>query len=189
MSLPLAERHGRWTVSDLRRVPEDELNRYEIDDGVVVVSPRLASPHQSALLALAALLRDAIKAAEIDLRVVPEVDVTTGRRDDWLKVPDIVVVTKDAYDCKPQEYDASDVVLAIEISGNRQSSKRDLGEKRDAYAEVEIANYWVLELEPSPKLTALKLTGDAYETVAIAHSLVRLTEPFEIDIDPTDLEW
>jgi Uma2 family endonuclease len=187
MSLSLSEHHGPWTVDDVRRLPEDEFHRYEIDDGVLIVSPRPSSPHQAASYRITRLLDDAIAAAELDLAVVQEVDTITGSRGDWLKVPDVVVVTGDAFDAGPQEYDAADVALAVEISGNRQSRNRDFGEKLDAYAEVGIKNYWILELLPQPRLTVFALKDGSYEQIGESNSLIHLTRPFPVDIDPSQL--
>jgi Uma2 family endonuclease len=136
---------------------------------------------------IANLLEDAIEAAGLDLGVVQEVDTTTGRRDDWLKVPDVLVVTGDAFDAAPQEYDVTDVVLAVEISGSRQSRYRDFGEKLAAYAEVGIEDYWILELEPKPRLTAFGLDGQAYTEIDVSDSLIRLTRPFAVEVDPSQL--
>jgi putative restriction endonuclease len=104
VSVFLTESHGRWTVDALRRLPEDEFHRYEIDDGVLIVSPRPASPHQAALLRISIVLQEAAEA--VGLEVLPKMDIVTHRRDDWLKVPDLVVVTQDAFDAEPQEYEA-----------------------------------------------------------------------------------
>ena len=119
--------------------------------------------------------------------VIQEVDTITGSRGDWLKVPDVLVVTGDAFDAEPQEYDVADVVLAVKISGNRQSRKRDFGERLDAYAEVGTKDYWILELTPQPKLTAFVLEGTLYEQIAVSQSLIHLTRPFPVDVDPSQL--
>ncbi|GLY74524.1 Uma2 family endonuclease [Actinoallomurus iriomotensis] len=182
MLLSFTERHGPWTVDELHRLPDDELNRYEIDDGVLIVSPRPSSPHQAALLELAVLLRGPARAA--GLEVLPEVEVVTDRRDDWLKVPDIAVVAWDAFDSEPQEYQAADVALVAEISGSRQSRNRDFGEKLDAYAEAGIEHYWVLELVPVPKLTVFELVDGTYKQIAASGELIKLGRPFPVEIDP-----
>jgi Uma2 family endonuclease len=178
----LTERHGPWTVDELHRLPDDEHNRYEIDDGVLIVSPRPASSHQAALLEIAVLLREPARAA--GLEVLPEVEVFTARRDDWLKVPDIAVVTWEAFDCEPQEYEAADVALVVEISGTGQSARRDFGEKLSAYADAGIRHYWVLELTPASKLTVFELVGTEYKQVASSRELIELTRPFPVEIDP-----
>lgn len=187
MSLPLAERPGRWTVNDIRRMPEDELFRYELDDGVLIVSPRPSSPHQVASYRITGFLQDAIEAADLDIWPVQAVETTASERDDWLKVPDVVVVDGDALDAEPQEFDVTDVLLAVEISGSRQSRNRDFGEKLDSYAEVGIKHYWIIELQPKVKVTAFRLQDGAYEEVCASHEPIRLTDPFPIEIDPTRL--
>ena len=130
------------------------------------------------------MLNRAIEAVGTDLVAVPEVEVVTARRDDWLKVPDIAVVTWDAFDCEPQEYDAADVAPVVEISGTRQSRNRDFGEKREAYAEAGIGHYWVLEPAPAPTLTAFELAGGAYKEIASSREPVALARPFAVEIDP-----
>ncbi len=47
-----------WTVDDLARLPDDGL-RYELVDGVLLVSPAPRPLHQRAVLELALLLREA----------------------------------------------------------------------------------------------------------------------------------
>jgi Uma2 family endonuclease len=182
VSISFTDSHGRWTVDDLRRLPEDELHRYEIDDGVLIVSPRPASPHQAALLHIAFVLQEPAQAAGFE--VLPEVEVVTHRRDDWLKVPDLVVVTQDAFDSEPQEYEAADVALAVEISGSRQSRNRDLGEKLQAYAEVGIPHYWVVELVRIPRVTVFELADGEYREVVSSEEPVKLTRPFAVEIEP-----
>lgn len=187
MSLSLSEHHGQWTVGDVRRLPEDEFHRYEIDDGVLIVSPSPSSPHQFAAWKITTLLNRVIEAEQLKLVAVPAVDTITGQRGDWLKIPDVVVVTRDAYEAKPQEYDVADVELVVEISGTTKSRKRDFGTKLDDYAEVGIKNYWILELEPHPKLTVFELKNAKYSVVQVSDSLLHLAQPFEIEIDPSSL--
>jgi Uma2 family endonuclease len=187
MSLSLSDHHGQWTVDDVRKLPEDEFHRYEIDDGVLIVSPSPSSPHQFAAWKITTLLNHVIEAEQLKLVAVPAVDTITGQRGDWLKIPDVIVVTRDAYEAQPQEYDVADVELVVGISGSRQSRKRDFGTKLDDYAEVGIKNYWILELEPHPKLTVFELTDGSYSEVHASDSLLHLIQPFRIEVDPSRL--
>lgn len=179
-----ARRSSSWTVSDIRRSPEDGFNRFEIDDGALILSPRLSSPHQFASYRVTDVLNRAIEAARRDLVAVPEVEVVTDRRDDWLKVPDIAVVAWDAFDSEPQAYEAADVTLVVEISGNRQSRNRDFVEKRDAYAEAGIPHYWILELTPKPTLTVFELADGAYKEIEASCDPLTVTRPFPVEVDP-----
>lgn len=104
-----------------------------------------------------------------------------------LSVPDVVVVDGDALDAEPQEFDVTDVLLAVEISGSRQSRNRDFGEKLDSYARVGIEHYWIIELQPKVKLTVFRLQDEVYQEVCASHEPIRLTEPFPIEIDPPRL--
>ena len=151
--------------------------------GVLIVSPRPSSPHQFAAWTITTLLNQVIEAEQLELVAVPAADTITGQRGDWLKIPDVVVVTRDAYEAQPQEYDVADVSLVVEISGSKQSRKRDFGTKIDDYAEVGIKNYWILELEPRPKLTVFELKAGSYSQVYASDGLLRLTQPFGIEID------
>jgi len=58
---------GEWTIDDLDALPDDGL-RYELVDGVLLVSPSPLLPHQ---VGLAALLVRLTSAAPADLRVLP----------------------------------------------------------------------------------------------------------------------
>jgi Uma2 family endonuclease len=75
----------------------------------------------------------------------------------------------------------------VEISGSRQSRNRDFGEKLQAYAEVGIKDYWVLELLSAPKPTAFRLDHGAYAQIGVSHSTIHLTWPFAVDVDPAQL--
>jgi Uma2 family endonuclease len=138
-----------------------------------------------ASLEIAIVLREPARAA--GLEVIQEVEVVTHRRDDWLKVPDLAVVIGDAADAEPQEFEAADVVLAVEISGSRQSRNRDFGEKLEAYAEAGIPHYWIAELVPVPRLTVFELVDGAYREVVASEEPVKLTRPFPVEIDPARL--
>jgi len=78
---------GEWTIDDLDALPDDGL-RYELVDGVLLVSPSPLLPHQ---VGLAALLVRLTSAAPADLRVLPApLDVPFSRTRQLQ--PDIVVL-------------------------------------------------------------------------------------------------
>src|SRR5215472_14519416 len=79
-----------FTVEDLDRLPDDG-HRYELLDGVLIVSPRPTTIHQFVVGRLARVLDDACRAA--DLCVVPEPAVELGPQTEF--APDIVVIPLD----------------------------------------------------------------------------------------------
>src|SRR5262245_8042915 len=98
--------HREWTVDDLAGRPDDGL-RYELFDGVLVVSPAPFLPHQRAVGALYRLLHSRCT-AELEVLVAPfdfqptrkrsfQPDVLVARRKDLhedrpLQAPPVLVV-------------------------------------------------------------------------------------------------
>src|SRR5215469_12853904 len=77
-----------FTVADLDRLPDDG-RRYELLDGVLIVSPRPTTIHQYVAFRLAKVLDDA---CPDDLCVMPEPAVELGPQTEF--DPDLVVVRK-----------------------------------------------------------------------------------------------
>src|SRR5258708_14162896 len=78
------------TVEDLDLLPDDG-NKYELDDGVLVVSPAPALNHQFVLARLTVLL-DAARPAEFLVLPGPGVEMTKYQ----YPIPDLVVVRVDS---------------------------------------------------------------------------------------------
>jgi Uma2 family endonuclease len=78
-----------FTVTELDRMPDDG-RRYELLDGVLVVSPRPANPHQEVAAELLGLLRARCPA---DLRALPGPAVQLSRQTEF--DPDIAVVRRE----------------------------------------------------------------------------------------------
>ncbi|MFI6777112.1 Uma2 family endonuclease [Nocardia sp. NPDC050412] len=115
--------------------------------------------------------------------------VTLGRNQ--RPEPDIVVVHADRDGgLELTTYQADDVVLAVEVV-SPESRSRDRERKPQLYAQAGITHFWrvenvdgrpvvyVYELDPATKVYAL--TG-------IHHEQLKLSVPFDIDIDLTDIE-
>ena len=75
MSLPGVE----WTAERLGRIPDDG-RRYEIVDGVLLVTPSPAFVHQRAVVRLSDLLLEYADSVGLDLMTAPA-DVAFSKRD------------------------------------------------------------------------------------------------------------
>ncbi len=172
--------HGRsLTRADLADAPDDG-HRYELIDGVLIVSPAPTQRHQRAAFLLAMQLEIACPPG---LRVIPApFDVVLAV--DTVMQPDIVIG-------RIAELTDADLpaapVLAVEVLS--PSTRRfDLVLKRSRFESAGVAHYWVIDAaEPSITVWTLvdgrygdpvRVTGD--EPLAVA-------EPFALRITPNDL--
>jgi len=154
------------TVEDMENMPDDEFS-YELDDGVLIVSPAPSSLHQLAVLRLAQIL-DAARPPE--LVVLPGVGVNISQFQH--RVPDVAVVRADSMDTVFQERPPA---LAVEVASPR-TRLYDRNRKKDVYEQFGIVSYWIVEPDrDKPELIAFELRDGRYRQVA----RVAGDEPFE----------
>ena len=170
---------GDWTVDDLDQLPDDGL-RYELVDGVLLVSPSPAARHQ---LVLFELLMKLGNACPPDLRVLPApLDIRFTRT--RLLQPDIVVLQEDQV--------RSDKVtglplLAVEVL-SPSTRATDMTLKRHVFEEGGVPAYWLVDPD-GPTLTVLELDGASYRETLSVHGdeAAELTVPFAVRIVPAEL--
>jgi len=170
------------TVEDLDLLPDDG-NRYELDDGVLVVSPAPALNHQLVLARLTVLLEEA-RPAEFVVLPGPGVEMTRNQ----YRIPDLVVARYDSVGFEDKSI-TSPPVLAVEIA-SPSTAIYDRNRKKDVYAGFGIASYWIAT--PSldkPTVTAFELRRGRYNEVACAtgDEVFRAAGPFSVDIVPAAL--
>ena len=180
-AVPLVPPPQGWTIADVDALPEREGVRYELVDGV----PRVVTPppwkHQDALLELHLALR---ASAPAGFHVVQGLGVILA--EDERPIPDLVVVRSG--DRTLSNVPADLVVVAAEIV-SRSSRTDDRFRKPGAYAQAGIPCYLRVELDP-PHVVAYRLGDDGvYEEAGRAEpgEILKLTEPFPIEIDPAAL--
>jgi Uma2 family endonuclease len=145
------------TVEDMENMPDDEF-RYELDDGVLVVSPAPSMLHQLAVARLTTILTAACPA---QLFVLPGVGVNIGRFQH--RVPDLAVVPAGPFDTTFQE---TPPALAVEVASPR-TRLYDRNRKKDIYAGFGIRSYWIVTPDRhEPELTVFELRDTGYELVA-----------------------
>ncbi len=167
------------TRADLETMPDDG-HRYELIDGVLVVTPAPSPAHQVVAANLFALLRDA---CPDDLRVLfALLDVAIS--DDTIMQPDLLVARR-------SDFTARDLpvapLLAVEILS--PSTRRfDLMLKRSRFEAAGCASYWVVDPD-GPSLVAWDLRDGAYVEVANVSGgeVFRATRPFDVSVHPADL--
>jgi Uma2 family endonuclease len=169
---------GAFTVAELDRMPDDG-HRYELLDGVLVVSPRPTTVHQLVAGRLGRMLdRDCPE----DLCVVPEPALQLDLRTEF--DPDLVVVSLDEVgDAKFM----TPPLLVVEVR-SPSTALFDLNRKKAAYEKFGVPSYWIVNPDPAhPELTVFELQDGSYVTEATSTQAVTVTRPFPVTITPADL--
>ncbi len=167
------------TRADLAAFPDDGW-RYELLDGMLLVSPSPSLAHQRAALNLAVLLHGACP-DELYVMVAP-FDVTLA--DDTVFIPDLLVAPR-------ADFTAKDLpgapLLAVEIL-SPSTRLVDRNVKKARFEEAGCASFWLVDpLEP--RLTVWQLDDGRYREVAdvAGDQTWTASAPFGVTITPSDL--
>jgi Uma2 family endonuclease len=155
----------------------DDGQRYELLDGVVVVSPSPLLPHQGLLGDLYVLLRAAcpptmrVYLAPLDVRL----------SDRTVAQPDLLVVR--AEDAHGRKLAGTPLMVAELLSDGTRG--HDLLVKRARYEAAGVPSYWIVEPETA-EFAVLELEDGRYEPVhagVLGHPPVTVTRPFPVTLD------
>jgi Uma2 family endonuclease len=168
------------TVEDMEDMPDDEF-RYELDDGVLIVSPAPSGLHQLAGTRLAVLL-SAVCPAELEVLAGVGVNISRFQH----RVPDVAVVPVSSFDTVFQE---TPPALVVEVASPR-TRLYDRNRKKGIYEGFGIPAYWIAEPDRDhPELTVFELRSGAYEQTAhvTGAGQYRAEIPFPVTITPSQL--
>lgn len=168
-----------FTRRDLERMPDDG-RRHELVDGVLLVTPAPSPRHQTAVLALGALLR-AHCPADLQVLIAP-LDVVLD--DDTVLQPDVLVAPRSSFSAR----DLPEApLLAVEVL-SPATRRVDMTLKRARYLAACCPSYWVVDPD-EPSVTVWQLDGEEY--VERAHVLgeetATVTAPFEVTVTAAEL--
>ena len=145
------------TRVDLEDLPTDDGHRYELIDGVLIVSPGPQLPHQDIVGNLYLLLR---AGCPKHLKVVLA-PFAVAISDDTELQPDLLVAPREQFTRKELP---GAPLLAIEVLS--PSTRRvDQLLKRDRLQQAGCASYWLVDPD-EPSLLALELRDGTYVEVA-----------------------
>ena len=141
------------TYDDLKAMPDDG-HRYELVDGVLIVTPAPSYRHQDAVAALVTLLRAAVGP---DLVVLPApADYKVS--DTTVLEPDLLVVRRP--DITARRYEGTPLLVVEILSASTR--RIDLGTKRLAFEAAGVPAYWLVDPD-APSITELRLSAGRYE--------------------------
>lgn len=151
------------TLDEWIALPQDNSHRYELAEGVLIVSPRSASKHQRAMWRMAAQLEPQLSAT---YGVLTEAEVVVESL--WpstVRVPDVIAVLAAGVEENLLRWNAADVLLAMEILAP-ESKRTDRTTKFAEYADAGIEHYWLVDLEDPVSLTANRLVDRNYQLMS-----------------------
>lgn len=173
---------GGWTTDDLDELPEDG-HRYELIDGVLIVSPSPTSGHQK----LASRIEDALEAScPDDWVVLLGVEVRISRLRSL--TPDVLVVTAEAAAAMPARFQPHEVLLVVEVV-SRNSKAMDRITKPALYAQAGIPFYWRVESEGRITVHTYRRApeGDVYGPTGRFDTILKTDEPWPMELSIQDI--
>ena len=129
----------RYTVADLERFPNDG-NRYELLDGVLLVTPVPSHAHQLIVSRLQFSLAKAVMAEGAAHVVSPGV-ITVGPR---IQLEPDILVHPARYSLQSKWSEIDEHWLAVEVL-SRSSRVYDRDTKRDAYLALGVQEVWLVD--------------------------------------------
>jgi Uma2 family endonuclease len=138
MVMPAADTN--WTVDMLDALPPD-LQRYELIDGVLHVTPAPSDIHQLVIAEFYARLREYLRTSTSARALFSPADVRRADRTRNRVQPDIFVVRLIDGKRPPYPYDMSDLLLAIEVE-SPSNPTLDYQVKRPVYLRKGV-EYWI----------------------------------------------
>ncbi|MGH3588481.1 MAG: Uma2 family endonuclease [Pseudonocardia sp.] len=170
-----------FTVADLEAMPDDG-NRYELIDGMLLVSPAPGWGHQEMSGTLYVELR---AACPHEMRVLQAPFAVQTAYDSEVR-PDVVVARYS--DLTPKNLPVAPV-LAVEVLSH-STALQDRHTKKAHYERIGVTSYWVLDPAEPGALTAFELDGaGAYREVGhvVGDEEFRAQRPFAVTVVPARL--
>lgn len=133
----------RWTAEMVRALPDDG-NRYELVDGVLVVTPAPSMPHQRAVSALNAVLLPYLQAVGVGYIFFPRMELSFG--EDELLEPDLCVAPRQKALAAHDWPDLDEMLLLVEVLSPSTRPPHRL-RKRKRYQRAGVPEYWVIDLD------------------------------------------
>lgn len=180
MTAALSEMHppsGGWTTDDLDELPDDG-HRYELMDGVLIVSPSPTFRHQKVGSRLESALDETCPE---EWAVTQGVEVRINRRRSFTM--DVLVVTAEAADRDPARFQPHEVLLAIEIV-SPGSVTMDRVAKPALYAQAGIPFFWRVERDAGIVVHTYELDrdGEVYALTGMFDKMIEVDRPWPIRV-------
>lgn len=141
MHMPATQR--RWTVDEVRALPDDG-KRYELIDGDLLVTPAPRAPHQRAVGQLFLRLHEYLARERVGEALFSPADIEL--EPDTIVQPDIFVAPLLEGKLAPNWTDMKALLLACEVL-SPGTARYDRVTKRRFFSRTGVGEYWVVDLD------------------------------------------
>jgi Uma2 family endonuclease len=170
------------TVKDMENMP-DHGNRYELDEGMLIVSPAPFNNHQIVTDNLYFLLRLARTPGFIVISG-PGINFSEFQH----RIPDIAVIRAEGFRVA-EVFNERPPLLAVEVA-SRRTRLYDRTRKKEVYEQYGVQSYWIVNPDPErPDVTAFSLIDGKYRESGYAAAEERFSTevPFPVSFTPAEL--
>ncbi|WP_369248728.1 Uma2 family endonuclease [Streptomyces sp. R41] len=176
-----------WTADDLDRIPGLPPHTELIDGSLVFMSPQTRFHMRCMRLLEHSLLDQVPDHLDVDREFTIKLDRRNRPEPDILVVPVKADLGPDQTWRKPE-----DVLLAVEVV-SPDSCERDREVKPRKYAEAGVPHFWRVEKDEDKGLPVVYVyeldpATKSYGLTGIFHDRLKVTIPFEIEIDLTAVD-
>jgi Uma2 family endonuclease len=152
----------RLSADEYLALPDDGF-KYQVINGVVVMSPSPTPRHQSLLMTISAQIFAYLGKHQV-ARVFPDIDVRFGP--DLVYRPDIVVVLNEHLPKPLRRIDVvPDLIVEILSPGSEAMDQRT---KRADYERLGVREYWIVSLDEPVTVRVLRLENGRYSEAPAA---------------------
>lgn len=179
MALPLSV---PLLVSDVWAIPDDG-HRYELIEGVLIVTPAPGAAHQTCAARIWSLLESA--AGPEHLALMAPFDWVAGPQ--TLLQPDILVARRADIAATGDKRLERPPLIVVEVA-SPSTRMVDRGTKRLAFEAAGVPVYWLVDPD-EPSLTVLRLVDGSYveEATVAGDEAYTATEPLAVTVIPSQL--
>ena len=172
----MASKTKRWTLADLRTLPDDG-NTYELIDGELLVTPAPSTQHEEMAALLAEIMQPYVVRESLGRVYRPRAVL---QRPDEQAEPDLMIrrpIPRGA-----SWLDAPTPFLVVEIT-SPTTKRRDLVQKREFYIAAGVPEYWIVDAEQRCVRVIRPGTPDVIERTVLRWAPARADGALELDLE------
>jgi Uma2 family endonuclease len=173
----MAFKTKRWTLAEVHSLPDDG-NKYELIHGELFVTPAPTLEHETILARLTRILEPYVAANALGLIYHPR---AVFRVRDQVEIEPDLMVRQEHRGPEPTWETAPLPSLVVEVA-SPTTWRRDRVQKRVAYMDAEIPDYWIVDGETRSIRAVRPGADDVVTTTTLIWSPAGAPEPLIVEV-------